>query len=229
MRKDIQVNTTINDMVFQNTNNQTSYKFQWVSESDTCLFGEITLPRSFDIRQLQKDGVKIEIPYTPIYKPFQIKIVRKFDENSTMSVVNPINGSEWFEIYTKLWNHDNKKQLKASQLIIVSKNSYVIQIDNKEGIGYIWSATNTDAVNIRANIQNRNLLLQCVPSNNYRYPISGVGLVRFLHANLSQTMLAKVLRDEFKSDKVTVKRATFDTYTGDIDLDLDFSEADESV
>ena len=102
-------------------------------------------------------------------------------------------------------------------------------MDKKDGICFLWSANNSDVANVAANIQNRNLMLQCVPSNNYRYPTSGVGLVRFLHANLSQTTLANVLQDEFKADKVTVKSAAFDSYTGDIELDLDFTEADESV
>lgn len=228
MRRDIQINTSINDIVLKDQNRLSTYPFTWVSESDLYLLGEITIPHTFDVNKLQTEGVKVEIPYTPIYKPFKVRIMRQFDANNSMAVINPVNGSEWFEVHTKLWNQQNT-QLCASQLIVISQDTYIVQLDNTNGVVYIWSANNTDAVNVAANIQNRNLLLQCIPSNSYRYPTSGVGLVRFLHSNLSQTTLANILQDEFKADKVTVKGAAFDSYTGDIELDLDFSEADASV
>ena len=154
--------------------------------------------------------------------------MRQFGSNNSMAVINPVHGSEWFEVHTKLWNQQNT-QLCASQLIVISQDTYILQLNNTNGVVYLWSANSTDVVNVAANIQNRNLLLQCIPSNCYRFPTSGVGLVRFLHANLSQTTLANILQDEFKADKVTVKGAAFDSYTGDIELDLDFSEADASV
>jgi hypothetical protein len=228
MRRDIQINTTIGDMVLKDQNKLSTYSFQWVSESDLYLLGEITIPHTLDVNKLQTEGVKIEIPYTPIYKPFKIRIVRSYDTDMSMPVINPVDGSEWFEVYTQLWSQ-RKEQLRASQLIMVSQDTYILQLDNHNGIGYIWSDSWLDAVNIAANIQNRNLLLQCVPPNHYRYPTSGVGLVRFLHSNLSQTTLAHLLESEFKADKVTVRGAAFDSYTGDIELDLDFTEADASV
>ncbi len=228
MRRDIQINTSICDMVLKDQNRLSTYAFEWVSETDLYLLGQVTIPSAFDVRRLQTEGVKVEIPYTPIYKPFKVRIVRYFDENTSMSVMNPVDGSEWFEVHTSLWRQE-KLLLRASQLIMVNQDNYIVQLDGANGIGYIWSANDSDAVNIAANIQNRNLLLKCIPSNNYRYPTSGVGLVRFLHANLSQTNLATILQNEFKADKVTVKSAAFNSFTGDIDLDLDFSEADAEV
>lgn len=228
MRRDIQINTSIHDIVLKDQNKFSTYSFKWVSEGDIYLLGEITIPHTFDVKKLQTEGVRIEIPYTPIYKPFKVRVIRTFDANTSMAVMNPVNGSEWFVVRTKLWNQQNE-QLCASQLVMVNQDAYIVQLDNTDGIGYIWSAKSVDAVNISANIQNRNLLLQCIPSNCYRFPTSGVGLVRFLHSNLSQTTLAKTLQDEFKADKVTVKGAAFNSFTGDIELDLDFSEADASV
>lgn len=228
MRRDIQVNTATNDIVLKSSGVNRQYSFKWVSETDLHLLGEITIPSTLDVRKLQTEGVKVEIPYTPIYKPFKIRIVRSYDESTHSPIINPVNGSEWFDIYTKLWGLQ-AKSMYASQLLVINSDAYIIQLDNKEGVGHIWSANKTDAVNIDANIQNRNLLLQCVPSNNYRYPISGVGLIRFLHANLSQTNLADVLQGEFQADGVTVKSAAFDSFTGDIQLELDFTEVDANI
>ena len=229
MRRDIEVNTSTNDMILTDTNKLKAYPFKWVYEGDLEVSGEITIPNTLDVSVLHNEGVRVEIPYTPIYKPIRIRIVRQYDDKTFVPIINPVNGTEWFNIYTCLWNQQKSKQICASQLIMVNYDHYIIQLNNTEGVGYIWSAVCSDAVNIVANIQNRNLLLKCIPTNNYRYPTTGVGLVRFLHANLKQTELAKILHDEFEADKVMVKSAAFDSFTGDIDLDLDFSRANGNL
>lgn len=73
------------------------------------------------------------------------------------------------------------------------------------------------------------MLLKCLPSNSYRYPISGVGFIRYLHANISNTDLADVLQSEFEAENVKVLNASFDSDTGNLDLDLDFSKVDADV
>lgn len=228
MRRDIQINTSIGDIVFVNQNQLKAYAFNWVTESDLFLYGEVTIPSHFDVNILSTEGVKIEIPYTPIFKPFKIRIMRQYDDVTHVAIVNPVTGDEWFDVYAQLYNQQEQR-ICASQLIIINQDTYLIQLDNIKGAIYIWSSCHTDANNIVANTQNRNLLLQCVPTNNYRYPTSGIGLVRFLHSNLNQTALASVLQSEFESDKVTVISAAFDSSTGDMELNLDFSEADASV
>lgn len=186
MRKDIQINTNTGDVVFQNFNNNNTYPFQWTSESDLYLLGEITLPFGYDTNEIQTEGVRIIIPYTPIYKQIKIKIVRRIDEENQIVLTNPVNGSEWYDVRTILWNKLDIK-LRASQLQMISNDIFTIQLNTKYGIAYIWSRYKSDVININANIQNRNLLLKCIPSNCYRYPTSGVGLVRYLHANISRT------------------------------------------
>lgn len=104
MRKDIQINTNTGDVVFQNFNNNNTYPFQWTSESDLYLLGEITLPFGYDTNEIQTEGVRIIIPYTPIYKQIKIKIVRRIDEENQIVLTNPVNGSEWYDVRTILWN-----------------------------------------------------------------------------------------------------------------------------
>ena len=184
MRKDIQINTTTGDIVFKNRNTLNKQLFKWLSESDLFITAQISLPSNFDVNQLYTIGVNIEIPYTPIYKPIKIRIIRDFGGGNVRVVINPTNNSEWFEVYTKLFGAQDKV-LYASQLIMVNQDNYLLQLN--EGNAYLWSGIMSDMVNINANIQNRNLLLQCIPSNNYRYPTSGVGLIKYLHANLSHS------------------------------------------
>ena len=226
MRRDIHVNTQLGDIVLQDRNILGTYPFEWIGEEDLVLKGQLTLPGNYDINTLYFKGVRVSIPYTPIYKPMQIRIVRDYGDGVTRTVINPVNRSEWFDIRTKLYGKSDL-QIRAPQLLMISMGDYLIQIDNNTA--YIWSNIDSDLCNINANYQNRNLLLQCVPSNNYRYPTSGVGLVRFLHSNLSQAKLADKLDSEFKADKVTVKNASFNSFTGNLEMDLDFTEADASV
>ncbi len=226
MRRDIQINTATNDIVLKNQSIIGEQAFDWLEDEDLFLTAQITVPSNFDIKQLYTTGVKIKIPYTPIYKPIKIRFGRDFGGGNIRIVINPTDNSEWFEVHTRLFGLQDKI-LYASQLIMVSQDYYLIQIN--KGVAYLWSNAISDMVNINANIQNRNLLLQCVPSNNYRYPTSGVGLIKYLHANLSHSGLAEKLQTEFKDDKVEIINAAFNSYSGDLELDLDFSEADAGV
>lgn len=226
MRRDIQINTATNDIVLKNQSIIGEQAFDWLEDEDLFLTAQITIPSNFDIKQLYTTGVKIKIPYTPIYKPIKIRFGRDFGGGNIRIVINPTDNSEWFEVHTRLFGLQDKI-LYASQLIMVSQDYYLIQIN--KGVAYLWSNAISDMVNINANIQNRNLLLQCVPSNNYRYPTSGVGLIKYLHANLSHSGLAEKLQTEFKDDKVEIINAAFNSYSGDLELDLDFSEADAGV
>lgn len=226
MRKDIRINTTTGDIEFKSLNTFNKQSFEWLTENDLFLTAQISVSSNFDINQLYTTGVNIEIAYTPIYKPIKIRIIRDFGGGNIRVVINRTNNSEWFEVHTKLFGTQDKV-LCASQLIMINQSHYLLQLN--EGRAYLWSGNISDVININANIQNRNLLLQCVPSNNYRYPTSGVGLIKYLHANLSHSGLAEKLKTEFKDDKVAVINAAFNSYSGDLELDLDFSEADASI
>ena len=229
MRRDIQINTQIDDIVFSDQNALSAYPFEWVEETDTYIRGQVVIPSCYDVGNIYIIGVLIEIPYTPIYKPIQLRILRDYGGSTLRVIPNPVNHEDWHDAYVKLNGASETVQLYASMLPMISSEKYIVQLTQNEGSAYVWASEDSDLTNANANIQNRNMMLKCVPSNNYRYPISGVGLIRYLHGNLSQTDLATRLRTEFKSDKVSVESAAFDSYTGDLDMDLDFSEADADV
>lgn len=228
MRKDIQVNTLIGDVMLADNEVLTKRSFAWDSEGDVWLFGQVTLPSNYDVSKLVTEGVRVSIPYTPIYKTMKMRFVRKYGDSHERAVINPVDGGEWFVVKAKYYGNGSTTP-KASELLKIGMDDYILQIDTANGIAYIWSGIHSDFVNINANIQNRNLLLRCVPSNNYRYPTSGVGLIRYLHSNLSRTGLADKLQSEFEADLVTVNYAAFNSDTGDLELDLDFTKADASV
>ena len=71
-------------------------------------------------------------------------------------------------------------------------------------------------------------MLACIPSNNYRYPLAGVGLVRWVNStNIESGELATILQREFAADGVTVNNAQYDYDTQSMNiLELDASNAD---
>ena len=225
MRRDIQVNTQIGDMVLTDSNSVSTYPFEWLYERDSNIYGCVTLPAYFE-RSNFEYGVKINIPYIPMYKTIKLKFVQDYGDGNTRTFINTSDNSEYFDVHSKLYNLD-EKALKASELILIDEENYILQLVGNKLL--LWSSKTSDAKNINANIQNRNLLLKCLPSNSYRYPISGVGLIRYLHANISNTDLADVLQSEFEAENVKVLNASFDSDTGNLDLDLDFSKVDADV
>ena len=99
MRKDIQINTSTHDIVLHDKNLVATYPFEWVQEGDTYLYGQITIPEYVSTRMLEETGVRVSIPYTPIYKPITIRIVRELENGSLQTMINPVNRTEWFNIY----------------------------------------------------------------------------------------------------------------------------------
>ena len=231
MRRDIHIDTTTGDVVLQDRNKNTiTHPFKWIGESDAYVYGQVIVPSISDLNEVYEHGVKVEIPYTPIYKPIQLTFVQAVDGVVTRTLTNPVNLSTYFYVYAHLLGKEEDAHIKASQLLMINNDgNYIVQLEKNGGNVFMWSGALSDLEVADANIQNRNLMLMCVPSNNYRYPTSGVGLVRYLHGNLDQTDLANRLDSEFKADKVSVNNASFDSYTGDIDLDLDFTEANAEV
>lgn len=227
MRKDIQINTSTGDIRLADTCRSPILSFQWIGEGDVWLDGELRLGAEYATGILY-EGVRTVIPYTPIYKPMRIRIIREYGTGRHWTVSNPVDGSEWWKVMTELYG-SYRRLIYASQLPLIGIDNYLICLEDSYGTAGIFSGVESDFSNIVANIQNRNLLLKCVPSNNYHYPTSGVGLVRYLHSNLNSAELANVIDREFKADLVTVNSAAFDSDTGEMELDLDFTEADESV
>lgn len=224
MRTDIKINTELGELVFTQSPIGSKCQFRWLSESDTHIFGEVILPSYLDKNSIYNGVINVTIPYTPIYKPIRLSI-KKQSYDGDEYCLNPRNNSIYFDVYAKLYGEGKNTHINASQLLLVGIDEYLISVDEKDGACYIYNGLDEEIQTVsNANIQNRNLLLRCVPSNSYRYPISGVGLIRYLNANINDTDLAITLQREFEEDGVRVKNAAFDSNTGEIDIDLDFGD-----
>nr|DAO03104.1 MAG TPA: hypothetical protein [Caudoviricetes sp.] len=220
MRKDIEIHIGTGDITLPSKNNYQLRDFQWVQNPtglSRYIYGEIIVPSNLSANTLYNKGVYTAIPYTPIYKEFMVRIKRLYENGLYEYLQNPADGTEWFVVKCNLYGTKGCKNVYASQLKMIADNDYYFQFD--KGTMNVYSAMESDLNIVKANRQNSNMLLACVPTNNYRYPISGVGLIRWMNGNMDYTALADTIKSEFTDDGVVVNSASFDYDTHQLSLD----------
>lgn len=110
------------------------------------------------------------------------------------------------------------KNVFASALPSISEDGFFVSLQN--GIAQLYSSSQSDFNIIKAGRQNANCLLACFPGGNYRYPLTGVGLARWINSNnVTSTSLTQVLQDEFSADGVIINNAAFNYDTKQMELD----------
>lgn len=224
MRRDIELHIKTNDVTLVATNKTKIRTFRWVSNPSGLsryIYGEIDVPAVVSESKVRDGGVFVNIPYTPKYKEFMIRVRRVFDDGSYIYLYNRKDGSEWFLAQTGMYGGE-KKNCYASLLYTISEGTYYISL--KDEIATIYSSIQSDFNIVDANRQNANCLLACFPSNSYRYPLTGVGLARWINAhNVNAGNLAEIINREFSEDGVVVKNATYNYDTKQMEMDLDAS------
>lgn len=220
MRKDIEIHIETGDITLPSKNSYQLRDFQWVQNPtglSRYIYGEIIVPSNLSANTLYNKGVCAAIPYTPIYKEFMVRIKRLYENGLYEYLQNPADGTEWFVVKCNLYGTNGYKNVYASQLKLIANNDYYFQFD--KGVLNVYGAMESDLNIVKANRQNSNMLLACVPTNNYRYPISGVGLIRWMNGNMDYTALADTIKSEFTDDGVVVNSASFDYDTHQLSLD----------
>ena len=230
MRKDIEIHINTGDITLTSKNRVILRDFNWLDSTpigmeQRYLYGEVTLPAYVLEDNIFAQGIYIEIPYTPIYKEIKLRIKREYTKEHIQYLRNPKDGSDWFLVQCSLYGN-NAVNIFASQLIEVSEDRFYISFSGE--IILLYSGYEHDMTVIKANTQNKNLLLKCVPGNNYRYPLTGVGLVRWTNSNINVTKLAQVLKEEFAADGTPVINAKYDFDSKQLYLMLDTSNVDEN-
>lgn len=224
MRKDIELHIKTNDIVLVVTNKAKMRTFRWVdnpSGLSRYIYGEIDVPASVSEAKIRDNGLFVNIPYTPKYKEFMVRVRRVFDDGSFMYIQNRRDGSEWFLAKVGMYGGESEN-CYVSLLYTISEGTYFISL--KDEVATIYSGIQSDFNIVDANRQNANCMLACFPSNSYRYPLTGVGLARWINAhNVNAGNLAEIINREFSEDGVVVKNATYNYDTKQMEMDLDAS------
>ena len=223
MRKDIKIHIKTGDVELSPRNQFKLRDFKWIDNPNGLsryIYGEISIPASVTEASIRSNGCFVNIPYTPRYKEFMIRLKRVYEDGSCCYLTNKNDGSNWFVVKSGIYGGPIEN-VYASELIKISDMyTYYINIDS--GFARLYSSHQSDFPIVDANRQNSNCLLACVPSNNYRYPLTGVGLVRWINAhNVNDTGLADTIQREFTEDGVTPKNAYYNYETKQMTLDLD--------
>lgn len=219
MRKDIEIHIATGDIVLLSKKQYELRDFQWVDNPtglSRYIYGEIIVPSNYSEQSIKRNGLYTVIPYTPRYKEFMIRVKRLYENGSYEFIQNPVDGTECFLVKAGLYGKESKN-IYASQLLMLSDNDFYISFNS--GVANIFSASESDLNIVKADRQNSNMLLACVPTNNYRYPLSGVGLVRWTNGNVDYTKLADRIESEFSDDGMAVNNASFDYDTKQLSID----------
>lgn len=220
MRRDIEIHIVTGDVAIDPQNSPKYRTFRWVDQPTMLsryIYGEIDVPYTISERTILTQGLFFSVPYTPKYKEFMIRIRRVNDEGVFSYVTNDVDGSQWFLVKSQIYGSE-LKNVFASTLPAISEDGYFVMLG--DGIAQLYASSQSDFNIVKAGRQNANCLLACFPGGNYRYPLTGVGLARWINSNnVASTSLTKVLQDEFGADGVTINNAVFDYNTKQMELD----------
>lgn len=220
MRKDIEIHIITGDVALSPQNKVKLRKFRWVNEPTLLsryIYGEIDVPYALSERTIFSRGLYFSVPYTPKYKEFMIRIRRVNEDGAFVYINNDVDGSSWFLVKSQVYGA-SLRNVWASELPAISEDSFFVML--KDGIAQLYASSQSDFNIIKAGRQNANCLLACFPGGNYRYPLTGVGLARWINSNnVASTGLTKVLQDEFSADGVTIRHAAYNYETKQMELD----------
>lgn len=229
MRKDIELHIKTYDTPIDSQNTYKLRDFKWVvnaSGLSRYIYGEVDIPSTISESSIRNNGIYFDIPYTPYYKEVMIRIRRVYGTDSYVYVRNLDTGSDWFAVKSKPYGVGDFQNVYASQLIQISDDAYYGRIG--ENCLELYAASQSDFNIVAADRQNANCLIACNPSNNYRYPLTGIGLVKWMNSgHIDSGDLATKLQTEFSEDGVIVTNATYDYDTQSISqLDINTSNTD---
>lgn len=179
-------------------------------------YGEILVPEGFERHYTDQTGLHIRIPYTPLYKELRLRL--RIDGNRNDAFLsNRTDGGVWFTVALASYEGPLPVFLSAYRKVNAA-GCYNLLLH--EGYLALYSGEETDATIRPALAQNERLLLKASAGNLYQHPMTGVGLIDFLHGNFENTGLAARLQQEFESDKMVIHNAYMDSLTGELLLEI---------
>ncbi|MGL5690365.1 MAG: hypothetical protein ACRDD8_06020 [Bacteroidales bacterium] len=207
MRQDISVdlNTGEIDMIF--TQKMTDVGFNWDHEDDFFVYGTV-----FSVFAIPKDGLLsgliVSIPQRFPVKNIKIRII---DRHSPIPCVS----DEYLIV-----ERDNGDPLKASELPLVS-DMFVFRLFKSDNKYTLTSAIDFDLCVEKVAKQNELFLLRCDSGNLYNHPTSGVGITKYLNGNIASSQLGNKIKNEFRSDNISVTKALVVAETGQIYIETE--------
>lgn len=195
------------------------------ADNDTFRYGEITVPAGFTGLDGNGRGIHVRIPYTPDMRRLAVRFVIEHDSGDTEYLKNPATGWHWFPVMAEAEGGTADIALAAFPTL---NTDGIYRLQPREGFLAVYSGEDTDFRIGTAKTQNETFLLKASAGNLYQHPITGVGLIDYLHSSLENNGLAAKLQAEFSADRVIIKNAYMDSSTGELLLEtVEKEESDE--
>lgn len=219
-RQDIQIDTDYGELeTTDNIIGRMIYDFVLLDsgpglDNDNYCYGEIIIPLNYE--QRVKDGFEahVTIPYMPIYKRLKIRFRVNVNSDIPEYIRNVKNNELWYDV--QLPNGD---EVHLAEFRGYNEQNY-FNLRLESGKLSLYSGKETDLL-IKASLsQNQNFLLKASAGTLYQHPLTGVGLIDFLHGNFENSGLAAKLQKEFEADNMIVINAYMNSETGELLLEV---------
>lgn len=219
-RQDIQIDTDYGEL--ETTDNIVGKSFcDFVllenvdgQDNDNFCYGEVLIPRVYE--QRIKDGFQayIHLLYTPISKELRVRLRVDTNNEKIEYILNRATNCPWYRV-----GLPNGDKIRVSEYrTLGSEEVYCLRL--QDGIFEIYSGHETD-LQIQSSLsQNQNFLLKASAGTLYQHPLTGVGLIDFLHGNFENSGLAAKLQKEFEADRMIVINAYMNSESGELLLEV---------
>lgn len=221
---DITMNASLGEVATTTGSTGRAYRpFRLLDEPDEkSVRGEITVPADFGVRYRSEPCIRVQIPYTPLYKELRVRFCLDNGTGHPEYLHNPVDNSVWFPVF--LTDEEGMTHaVRLSEYETVNDEGYY-QLVMQEGYLALFSGDDTDLAIGAAKYQNEVFLLKAMPGNLYQHPTTGVGLIDFLHGNFENNNLAARLQAEFRGDNMVIINAYMDSVTGELLLETQEKE-----
>lgn len=219
-RQDIQIDTDFGELeTTDNIVGRTNYDFVLLGrvegqDNDNYCYGEMLIPREFEKRVKEGFQAHIRLPYKPLNKELQVRLRVDIENSQPEYILNQTTNGQWYGVVLP----DGNKIRISEYRTLGSDNIYCLRLTS--GVFHIYSGHQTDLL-IKASLpQNQNFLLKATAGTLYQHPLTGVGLIDFLHGNFENSGLAAKLQREFEADNMIVVNAYMNSETGELLLEV---------
>ncbi len=221
MTTDILVNTSQKDLIGDNSKSGRTF---FVAEygmhrigSDQTSYLDVIIPAKYSVSPGTED-VYVKAPYIPVAGPLNVRflslsgttytIIQVFGENSLPMSVASADGTLSY--------------MNACSIMGIDIDGYLrLSCNSDDHVCEVYKAGDSDLNIGNSDRQCVEMMMQCGPGKNYRYPITGIDAPRFIGSIIDRTTAAEDILRELEDDRHTTKDVTYNDETKRMRVETD--------
>lgn len=212
-RQDIEIDSEYGELeTTDNIVGKEQFEFTLLAKDSNFCYGEFLIPQDRILRVKSGFEVHSLIPYKPIALPMRVRF--RVDAEQEEFILNPMNNSQWYDVVLP-----DGTVIMLSEYRAVNEANYFNLILERDKL-YLYSGNESDLMITPSLSQNQACLLKTSAGGSYQHPLTGVGLIEFLHGNFQNTGLAQKLQKEFEADNMIIVNAYMDSESGELLLEV---------